>query len=424
MKIGIALCGGGAKGCYEQGAWQALRELGLTFDIVTGTSIGGFNGLMMVQDEFERCNALWDTISINNVMNNGFDLEKFNIKKFVTHDQFKVFLKHYVKQFRSDITPLKLLLHDYLKPDLIRKSNIIFGVNVTKFPSLKKEEVIINNLSDYDMYHYILASASAFPVFPICYINNKQYIDGGYSDNLPIDFAFKLGAKKVIAIDLNSNITHKNYANHLGVVYIYPKWDLGSFLYFDKDFKIRNKTLGYYDVYKKYGYYDGFKYIFIKQKKLRKLSNVITTNIIEDDTHFRNSNLKYFFKKTGYNDIFSYLNMHIYDKIKDYDYLLKTLEDLLEIFDYNPTEIYDIEVVIIDVMNKVKLLEYVDLKPTLNEFKAVSKKREYLNHCDKKQIIAMIYNKDYDYEFKMFIRSTNASLYSALIFIESIEMIK
>jgi len=36
----IALAGGGTKGAYQVGAWKAMRELGIPFDIVTGTSIG------------------------------------------------------------------------------------------------------------------------------------------------------------------------------------------------------------------------------------------------------------------------------------------------------------------------------------------------------------------------------------------------
>ena len=48
MKTGIALAGGGSKGSYQTGAWKALRELGIDYDIVTGTSIGAINGALMV----------------------------------------------------------------------------------------------------------------------------------------------------------------------------------------------------------------------------------------------------------------------------------------------------------------------------------------------------------------------------------------
>ena len=49
MKQAIALAGGGTKGAYQVGAWKAMRELGIPFDIVTGTSIGSVTAALMVQ---------------------------------------------------------------------------------------------------------------------------------------------------------------------------------------------------------------------------------------------------------------------------------------------------------------------------------------------------------------------------------------
>lgn len=48
---GLVLGGGGAKGCYHVGAWEAFRELGIRFDAVTGTSIGALVGAFYVQQD-------------------------------------------------------------------------------------------------------------------------------------------------------------------------------------------------------------------------------------------------------------------------------------------------------------------------------------------------------------------------------------
>ena len=45
---GLALEGGGAKGAYQIGAWKALREAGIRFSAVSGTSVGALNGAMIV----------------------------------------------------------------------------------------------------------------------------------------------------------------------------------------------------------------------------------------------------------------------------------------------------------------------------------------------------------------------------------------
>ncbi|MFR0795218.1 MAG: patatin-like phospholipase family protein [Oscillospiraceae bacterium] len=51
---GLALEGGGAKGAYQIGAWKALREAGIHFSAVSGTSVGALNGAMIVMDDLER----------------------------------------------------------------------------------------------------------------------------------------------------------------------------------------------------------------------------------------------------------------------------------------------------------------------------------------------------------------------------------
>ena len=46
--LGLVLSGGGAKGAYEVGVWQALHEAGLAGDVaaVSGTSIGAVNAAL------------------------------------------------------------------------------------------------------------------------------------------------------------------------------------------------------------------------------------------------------------------------------------------------------------------------------------------------------------------------------------------
>ena len=46
--LGLVLSGGGAKGAYEVGVWQALHEAGLAGNVaaVSGTSIGAVNAAL------------------------------------------------------------------------------------------------------------------------------------------------------------------------------------------------------------------------------------------------------------------------------------------------------------------------------------------------------------------------------------------
>lgn len=58
-KIGIVLSGGGAKGAYEIGCWEALAKAGITFNAIAGTSIGGINGYLMSVASVKEAKSVW-----------------------------------------------------------------------------------------------------------------------------------------------------------------------------------------------------------------------------------------------------------------------------------------------------------------------------------------------------------------------------
>ena len=50
----LVLAGGGAKGSYQVGVWQALQEIGWTPDIITGASVGALNGCLFTMGKSKR----------------------------------------------------------------------------------------------------------------------------------------------------------------------------------------------------------------------------------------------------------------------------------------------------------------------------------------------------------------------------------
>ena len=73
MKRAIVLSGGGGKGAYQIGFWKAIRELDISYDIVTGTSIGALNGAFMVQGNYRDAFKLWYYMDYNQVFDGGID---------------------------------------------------------------------------------------------------------------------------------------------------------------------------------------------------------------------------------------------------------------------------------------------------------------------------------------------------------------
>ena len=65
----LVLSGGGAKGSYQIGVWKALRQLGIKFDLVTGTSSGAINGALIVQGSYFKALSIWNKLNFNNIFN-------------------------------------------------------------------------------------------------------------------------------------------------------------------------------------------------------------------------------------------------------------------------------------------------------------------------------------------------------------------
>ncbi len=411
MKKGLVLAGGGSRGSYILGVWQAFKEMKTEFDIVTGSSIGALSALMYVQNEFENCEKLWSTVDIKKVVGNGIDFEELNVKGVLLNEQFSGFVKQVVKDKGTDITPFKEMVKEYLNPTKVRESKIQFGVIVTQFPKFIKEEIKVNDLSDEDMFNYIIATASCFPAFPICKFNDKQYIDGGYTDNLPIEYAFKLGAQEVVAIDLNHNVTHKEFSNNPLVNYIYPKWDLGSMLYFEKNTLNKNRILGYYDGLKHFKKCDGIKYTFKIEKRTsyNKLIKELSINIT-NDTIYSNSKRKLALMKKDFNNIYSYLNNHLEDKATNYDYFIKCVETLAVFFEYDPCKIYSIETMLKEIITTFND-NNMEIEEQLKLLKNNIKRREFIEKSNKKEILSYIYNNSIDYEIKILLLQNNIELY-------------
>src|ERR1700691_264676 len=61
-KRALVLPGGGGRGAYQVGVAKAFKEVGIEFDFIFGTSIGGLNGAMIGQGSIERLEELWSNM--------------------------------------------------------------------------------------------------------------------------------------------------------------------------------------------------------------------------------------------------------------------------------------------------------------------------------------------------------------------------
>ena len=133
-KTALVLAGGGARGAYEAGVWQALTELGVEFDMVCGTSVGAINAAMVVQGDVDKLNTLWKEIRTDQV----FDVaEDANMLSFATE---------FIKKGGASTDKLKALIDKYLDEEAVRNSPIEMGLMTTEFPTLKPRPLWVRDI--------------------------------------------------------------------------------------------------------------------------------------------------------------------------------------------------------------------------------------------------------------------------------------
>ncbi|HZK21491.1 MAG TPA: patatin-like phospholipase family protein [Oscillospiraceae bacterium] len=268
MKKAIAFSGGGSKGSYQVGVWQALEEFGHKFDIAVGTSIGAVNAAFYVQKDFELCRNFWKDLSTSGIMGNGNKIDNKLLSLAEDMESIRPFLKSYRMYKEVDVEPFRNILMKFINDEKFLLSDIEYALITVKFPSLMSVEITKKEIMPGMLYDWTSASCACFPVFPMSVIDNQSYLDGGYYDKLPIASAFKLGAGEVFAVDIGTEISHKEYLKHPLVKYLYPSVNLGPFMSFEHDVVMKNMRIGYLDTCKFFRKLYGKRYSFnIKEER-------------------------------------------------------------------------------------------------------------------------------------------------------------
>jgi len=174
----LVLCGGGSKGAVEVGLYQALVELEVSINLVVGTSVGAINGAAIAAgvppDALAR---LWKGLTRRDV----FALNRQLFWKLIWADSL------------YDPRPLRRLLERSLPVKRFEDLAIPLIVTGTNFETGQPIYWREGNLLDA-----IMASAAMPGLFPPQFVQEVQVVDGGITDNVPIDVAVAEGADTVI----------------------------------------------------------------------------------------------------------------------------------------------------------------------------------------------------------------------------------
>lgn len=194
-KVGLVLGGGGAKGSYQIGVYQALRDNNLIDDIkmISGTSIGALNLLLLATKDVDKAADIWLSLNKKKV------LTVRNIKESLFSGNFSILSRKGMLDIFGDGVDF----------DKVSKSPIPLYVGVTNLDDDCGEIYQLNNKSKEEIIDYVSASSAIPTVFPNVIINGKHYMDGYLYLNVPIDILESKGCNFLYVVPLSTTLAPK-----------------------------------------------------------------------------------------------------------------------------------------------------------------------------------------------------------------------
>ena len=244
-EYGLVLEGGGAKGAFQIGVWKALVKAGVRIRGIAGTSVGGLNGALIAAGEVSEAEALWENMTYSQVMDvNDEDADAFLNGRMSLRERLDTG-REIIRNRGLDAGPLKELIAKRVKCEKIRA--FPGTLSVVSFNVGKGEEAIdLRTCTNEEIRDYLLATAY-LPLFRLEKTREQFMIDGGVTDNIPVDVLLKKGYKDIIVIRLHGIgvIKPVRIPKDVNMIMISPDEDLGGILDFTKESARRNMAIGY-----------------------------------------------------------------------------------------------------------------------------------------------------------------------------------
>ena len=264
---GLVLAGGGAKGAYQIGAWKALKEMGITFNAIAGTSIGSINGALIAADDYESAHQLWLNISIDKGLRINEELP--DPENLFSKKNWGTLFREVIKNGGLDASPAAEFVSQYVDEAKVRENSIpFFVVTVQMTQGVTPREISIDEIPEGKLTDYLMASSN-IPLAVGIGPEGEKYLDGGVYDNIPIMTLKKRGYNKIIILDISNlkGVGHTMNTINSQVIHIKPyNTDmLGGFMDLDAEAVEKRIQLGYFDAKKAFSHLLGNIYYFLPE---------------------------------------------------------------------------------------------------------------------------------------------------------------
>ena len=189
--IGLALGGGAARGFAHIGVIRALEAHGIVPDVIVGTSIGAVVGGCYAAKEMDNLETWARTLTVRGVL--GYLDISLSGSGLIGGGHLAARIEAGLKESRVEDLPIR------------------FAAIATEFNTGHEIWLTHGRLSEA-----LRASYSLPGIFPPVRIGGRWLVDGALVNPVPVSAARALGARLVIAVNLNSDLFGRGtiIANH------------------------------------------------------------------------------------------------------------------------------------------------------------------------------------------------------------------
>ena len=217
-KIGLVLSGGGAKGFAHIGVLKEIEKAGIKIDYIGGTSMGAvIGGLYACGYTANELDSIFSGTNFDELIqdfvprNNKTFYEKRNDEVYVLTLPFQKLKVSVPKAYSKGLYNYNLLsklTHNQRHIRDFSKLTIPFLCVATNLET--GEEKIFKEGS----LPLVIQASSAFPsLFSPVEIEGKHYLDGGITNNYPIEEVMKMGADIIIGVDVQDDLKKNEQIN-------------------------------------------------------------------------------------------------------------------------------------------------------------------------------------------------------------------
>ncbi|EEZ01245.1 hypothetical protein VOA_003248 [Vibrio sp. RC586] len=211
-KIALVLAGGGAKGAAHMGVLRALEELHVPVDIITGTSMGAYvGGLYATGMSAEEIESLIYSVDWNSGYRDRVDRSQRRVRDKEYEDRYQITTD--LGLHWGEVRAPKGVVQGQNMLRMLRESTgnlpafdsfdqLVIPYRAVATDIIHLQEVVLDKGFLVDA---MMASMSVPGALPPYEIDGLWLVDGGVTNNMPVDIARAMGADIIIAVDISTD---------------------------------------------------------------------------------------------------------------------------------------------------------------------------------------------------------------------------